>query len=123
MYELTVKIDEDGPLASGVQYSNGGGNLVVTGYDDVIEEIRFVRHPDQKDFWKFVDFRSVVRSGPATIGGKPVIELVAVEDHLITVRDRLGEYGRYKYTIEIESSKKYVSDPEIQNRRDVGTGG
>jgi len=123
VYQLTVWIDPDGALKSGVQYSNGSGNLIIAGHGGRIEDIRFVMREDQQADWRFSEFKCKTEAGPGMIDGEAVIKLVEVTPVEIKVEDRLEGYGRYKYTIEIKSKNGgdlYTSDPEFQNVREVG---
>ena len=123
LYQITVWIDPKGTLKDGVQYSNGSGNLIITGSGDTTEEIRFVIREDQRDLWKFSEFSHDVVMGPADINGQPVIELAGLSDEEIVLKDRLAAFGRYKYTIRITektNGQLYTSDPELQNVHEVG---
>jgi len=115
-------IDPNGPLKSGVQYSNGSGNLIITGYGGTIEDIRFVLDEGQRDIWKFSNFSHNTVLGPGEVNGQPVIEAVSLSDHEIVLKDRLEAFGRYKYTIQITAKangQTYTSDPELQNVHEV----
>jgi len=124
MYQLEVWIDPNGPLKSGVQYSNGSGNLIITGYGGTTEDIRFVLRQDQQSLWKFSWFDSTVVMGPEkTVNGLYVIDLVSVTDDEIRVIDRVEAFGLYKYTIQIvpkSGGQSITSDPEFQNVHEVG---
>ena len=123
LYQLTVWIDPNGTLKEGVQYGNGSGNLIITGLAGTIDDIHFVIREDQRELWKFSEFSYIVVMGPDVLNGQPVIELISVSDHEIKLKDRLGAFGRYKYTIQITAKangQTYTSDPELQNVHEVG---
>jgi hypothetical protein len=96
---------------------------MITGYPGTIEDIHFVLREDLRENWTLGEFGYKPVFGPEEINGEPVIKLLSSgNDYEIVVEDRLGEYGRYKYWLQVRprnGGEPYKSDPELQNVREV----
>ena len=116
MHQLEVRIENEK-----IKYSNGTGNLTIRG-GECEETIEFVRRKGQT--WGFEKFAWQEKPGSPhqTPNGDDVLTPDWVEDK-ITVTDQLVVDGTYKYTIEINDGGTIrTSDPEIQNKREAGSG-